>query len=286
MCRRIINSAFAVMLLCLMLLSGCTAPTVVPSDNPKHTDNTPIEEKTEVFAIKQIGDNTYINFDAGNEYQYPEFVQLATVQFKSLAEMKNAIKNNKFTPSQAAIIKTFFPKDSNGIKICNPDRLYKPVLPDNLEYDEVSLSGEMYSFLVNSNSNFSLAFFHYMTKDVFDRSLKNEFDLYSNHLITITSVQDEMFDNLFTKTYYYYTKNCEMKSIAYTIDSNGKKLQILEKYTLKAYVSGLQVSNTIPDSVYVFGTDNNLYFELCIHDPTSRPTVNWLSQIGIEEFKD
>ena len=208
MCRRIINSAFAVMLLCLMLLSGCTTKSAVPSDNPKHTDNTPIEEKTEVFAIKQIGDNTYINFDAGNEYQYPEFVQLATVQFKSLAEMKNAIKNNKFTPSQAAIIKTFFPKDSNGIKICNPDRLYKPVLPDNLEYDEVSLSGEMYSFLVNSNSNFSLAFFHYMTKDVFDRSLKNEFDLYSNHLITITSVQDEIFDNLFTKTYYYYTKNC------------------------------------------------------------------------------
>ena len=200
--------------------------------------------------------------------------------------MKNAIKSGKITKRQADIIKASFPEDSNGIKICNPDRLYKPVLPDNLEYDEVSLSGEMYSFLVNSNSNFSLAFFHYMTKDVFDRSLKNEFDLYSNHLITITSVQDEMFDNLFTKTYYYYTKNCEMKSIAYTIDSNGKKLQILEKYTLKAYVSGLQVSNTIPDSVYVFGTDNNLYFELCIHDPTSRPTVNWLSQIGIEEFKD
>ena len=286
MCRRIINSAFAVMLLCLMLLSGCTTKSAAPSDIPTSTDKVETEEKTESFTIKRIGENTYINFDAGNECPNPEWVQLATVQFKSLAEMKNAIKNNKFTPSQAAIIKTFFPKDSNGIKICNPDRLYKPVLPDNLEYDEVSLSGEMYSFLVNSNSNFSLAFFHYMTKDVFDRSLKNEFDLYSNHLITITSVQDEMFDNLFTKTYYYYTKNCEMKSIAYTINSNGKKLQILEKYTLKAYVSGLQVSNTIPDSVYVFGTDNNLYFELCIHDPTSRPTVNWLSQIGIEEFKD
>ena len=286
MCRRIINSAFAVMLLCLMLLSGCTTKSAVPSDIPTSTDMVETEEKTESFTIKQIGENTYINFDAGNECPNPEWVQLATVKFESLAEMKNAIKNNKFTPSQAAIIKTFFPKDSNGIKICNPDRLYKPVLPDNLEYDEVYLSGEMYSFFVNSNSNFSLAFFHYMTKDVFDRSLKDEFDLYSNHLITITSVQDEMFDNVLMKTYYYYTKNCEMKSIAYTINSNGKKLQVLETYILKAFVSDLQVSNSIPQTVYVFGTDNNLYFELCIHDPTSRPTVNWLSQIGIEEFKD
>lgn len=286
MCRRIINSAFAVMLVCLMLLSGCTTKSATPSDIPTSTDKVETEEKTESFTIKRIGENTYINFDAGNECPNPEWVQLASVKFESLAEMKNAIKSGKITKRQADIIKASFPEDSNGIKICNPDRLYKPVLPDNLEYDEVSLSGEMYSFFVNSNSNFSLAFFHYMTKDVFDRSLKNEFDLYSNHLITITSVQDEMFDNVLMKTYYYYTKNCEMKSIAYTINSNGKKLQVLETYILKAFVSDLQVSNSIPQTVYVFGTDNNLYFELCIHDPTSRPTVNWLSQIGIEEFKD
>lgn len=286
MCRRIINSAFAVMLLCLMLLSGCTTKSAVPSDNPKHTDNTPIEEKTEVFAIKQIGDNTYINFDAGNEYPHPEFVQVGDVKFKSLAEMKNAIKNNKFTPSQAAIIKTSFPKDSNGIKICNPDKLYQPVWPNIFgENVAVYLHGESYGFLSISDCPI-YASLHIHTKEsyeeTFERQYTNFFDYGDPKII---SISDETYNKLPTKVYNYTTVSGTLRQVRYRIESNNKTLIVQETYCLNMEDETMPTSFTVPYYVELYGEENGVYFTSFIADLTSRPTIDWLLQFGVEEFK-
>ncbi len=274
------------MLLCLMLLSGCTTKSAAPSDIPTSTDKVETEEKTESFTIKRIGENIYINFDAGNECPNPEWVQLASVKFESLAEMKNAIKSGKITKRQADIIKASFPEDSNGIKICNPDKLYQPVWPNIFgENVAVYLHGESYGFLSISDCPI-YASLHIHTKEsyeeTFERQYTNFFDYGDPKII---SISDETYNKLPTKVYNYTTVSGTLRQVRYRIESNNKTLILQETYCLNMEDETMPTSFTVPYYVELYGEENGVYFTSFIADLTSRPTIDWLLQFGVEEFK-
>lgn len=269
----------------LMLFSGCTAPTVSPSDLSENDQVT--EEKTEVFVVEKIGDVVYLNFDGGNTHPNPDFVRDSVIEFKSLTEMKYAIKNNRFTKRQADVMKASnsFKKDANGIKICDPDNLYQPVLPDNLECGVVWLGGENYSFMIKSNSSIS-GTFHCLTKDAYDEAFKRMYtDYFEYGSATIKSIEDEYYGSIPTKVYHYNTVSGELKQIRYSLNVNGKTVIVDESYCLRMDSNDIPTSATVPFDISVYFVEGDKYYSVYLSNLSSRPTVNWLSQIGIEEFK-
>ena len=47
----------------------------------------------------------------------------------------------------------------------------------------------------------------------------------------------------------------------------------------------MPTSFTVPYYVELYGEENGVYFTSFIADLTSRPTIDWLLQFGVEEFK-
>lgn len=285
--KRVFNCIFAVLMIFTLLMSGCATTQTPPAEEPSPTPAiTPPPEATEAFVMHKVGDTVYINFENGNTYEPPEFVQVTGITFESLADMKRTIKNNSFTRSQAAIIKTSFKKDENGIKICDPDKLYQPMNVNGLNYTGVCLGGEIYAFFIHFAGDLH-GMFIYHSKEDFDKHFKYAYTDYFEHgNVTITSVVDGHYGNVPTKEYYYTTVSGVLKEVRYTLNVNGKTLIVNESYCLQMDDGIVPVSETVPYTVNIYGTDNGVNFSMFLCDFTSRPTVEWLSQFGVEEYKE
>lgn len=284
--KRVFNCIFAILMIFTLLMSGCATTQTPSTEDPSPTIKvTPPPEATEAFVMHKVGDTVYINFENGNTYEHPEFVQVAGITFESLADMKRTIKNNSFTRSQAAIIKSSFPKDENGIKICDPDKLYQPTMPIDLHTSSVYLSGEFYSVSV-ATTNLSLyGQAHFWSKEDFESrwNRRKDYTYYSD-----TGVEkDETVEGIPAKAYYCSTNVCDIKLLVYSMELNGKKLRIIEDYILRADAdSDLIASATIPDIVRIFGEEQGQYYEYYLSGFSTKPTVEWLSQFGVEEYKE
>lgn len=284
--KKIFNCIFAVLMIFTLLMSGCATTQTPPAEEPSHTPViTPPPEATEAFVMHKLGDTVYINFENGNTYEHPEFVQVAGITFKSLADMKRTIKNNLFTKSQAATIKTCFKKDENGIKICNPDKLYQPTLPTGLHASSVCLNGEFYSVSVTATDLPLYVQTHFWSKEDFESrwNRRKDYTYYSD-----TGVEKaETVEGIPAKAYYCSTNVCDIKLLVYYMEVNGKKLRIIEDYILRADAgSDLIASTTVPDIVRIFGEERGQYYEYYLSGFTARPTTEWLSQFGVEEYNE
>lgn len=284
--KKVFSCIFTVLILLLLCLSGCGRDITQPTATPPYASKVP-QEKTEEFVMSIIGDDVYINFKDGNVYDHLEFVQIATISFESLSDMRKTIKENRFTESQAAIIKTSrsFKKDENGIKICNPDKLYQPVLPDHLKTEGVICAGETYSIIINGDGKFSPGYAHFFTKESFDASWEKnkDYSLYTDMAIK----KDEKVGDIPATAYYFSTSSCDIRQVVYFTEVNGKKLRIIEEYILRADAdSDLRVSAVLPDVIRIYGEEKGQYYEIYLAQLNFKPTVDWLLQFGIEEYKD
>lgn len=208
-------------------------------------------------------------------------VQLSSIRFSSLKELKDTILEKKFSQAQLNTIKNAFPRNESGIMICNPNMLYEPVLPNKMKTREVHLSGLSYFFAIEE-IGVANGFFQYHTSEEYREVFKRDYEEYFfNPLMYITDrrqVADR--DAVIT---YYNTSKAELKTIQYQIGG----LYILEDYILSCTnAGGLTVSDTVPTSVKIYGKKNGLCFVLYLHGFEERPTVEWLSSFGIREFTD
>ena len=222
----------------------------------------------------------YIVFEEGIEGSTIG-LETTTVEFSSLKELKDTILNKTFDRAQLDKMNRVFPKDENGIMICNPNKLYEPVLPNKMKIREVHLSGLSYFFAIEE-IGVANGFFQYHTSEEYREVFKRDYEEYFfNPLMHITDrrqVADR--DAVIT---YYNTSKAELKTIQYQIGG----LYILEDYILSCTnAGGLTVSDTVPNSVKIYGKKNGLCFVLSLHGFEERPTVEWLSSFGIREFTD
>ena len=87
-----------------------------------------------------------------------------------------------------------------------------------------------------------------------------------------------------------YCKNNAVasKEVVYEIQNNERTLYVEEFYILDRFGTAnterLAISETTPKSVKVFGEDDGYVWYLRISDPTSRPSVEWLSSFGLKPY--
>lgn len=201
------------------------------SSNKDKSNSEPELYESDEYTIICENENYYMSFimknkeNIINEEQKNDDIQDAiiapSVNFNSIKEMKDAIKNNKFTSEQVKCIKSKFKRDEAGrIKLCNPDKLYEPTLPTQFEDFKIYLHGERYDFLFTLEDNISCSFFLYDEERYHKEFEQRKYFYEDEH--TVLNKTESVSDR--NATVFYYTTAAEMprKDIHYTLSVNEK----------------------------------------------------------------
>ena len=194
--------------------------------------------------------------------------------FTSLDELKDTIINKKFTDKQLAMIRRdFVNKDTKKIQICNPNKLYQAVCPEDLELGYFYWKGLTYSWLFN-RSKIRGEEFSYITKDKYDERLQ---DVYYEFYKQEELIETQKIDDRNATVYYYMTSHGKQKRVCYVLEQGEKTLHIAEEHVL---------DNTMNDTEYIviriIGKQNeeHFYVNLIVDD---RPSEEYLLEFGLRE---
>lgn len=283
--------AISITLLFSILLSGCASPV----GNNFTTDEAISEDTETSYTITVKDGNYYLNFSDGNELINPieqEGLRSFSLEFSSLGEMKDSFINNKLTDRQIETMKLGFPKDENGIAICNMNQLYEPVLPPDLVASKILLKGSSYGFTLSNPSIESsvksiTGSLSVVSPDTYQECYASEFTNFFNSDTISLDSQIEASDRN-SIIYNYSTESGKFRLIQYDIAIGDKLLHVSELYFLyldntTAHYS-TEISDTVPVQIEICGSENKQYFYIYLSGFTERPSVEWLSSFGLAEY--
>lgn len=211
-------------------------------------------------------------------------VYLGSIEFNSIDELIDIVKNGKLDDSQLAIAYKAFIKDSNGIEMFDLSNMQVPVLPDEFEYQNVYWKGTRYSFHLASSKE-EYGYCYYLSKEEYDRDYeRNYLNFFDQEYITL----EKTVKNKNKTEYYYSTKAGEFKRGRYTVKNGKTTLIVDEEYFLSAKSQLLEdrpVSDTIPYSVQIYGRKSNHYFKIYLYNLVEQPTEEWIKSFGIKDYE-
>lgn len=209
-------------------------------------------------------------------------IQTATIQFDSIEEWIDTVKNGKLDDHQLATANKFFEKDSNGnILICDFSDIKVPVHPKGFECNGVGWSGRYYSYYIE-NVDGVFAYVHYIGKDAYEDRFEDD---YLNFFDQDHIFLKKVIEGKDATEYYYSTDAGELKSVRYSLANGDTTRHIEETYRLEMKDSYLEESSEIPSSIYIYGSGPNGYFVITIYGLKNRPNVEWLEQFGVRKYK-
>jgi len=206
------------------------------------------------------------------------------IEFDSVAEMRNRILFGVFSEEELKEIGRFYMKDGL-IPIFNIAKLYEPLYPDDFNGYTVSWEGSYYTFTFHSPDNTRYQYFQispgsgsYYPKHIeILMDYENRYTESLNRNCTLEAVVSETDRN--ATTYYFKRQNgVEFKEVIYQFRDHGTTFTVNETYKLDK-------SDSVPQTVEVYGEYQGVYFTFTMRDPEERPTVEWLSQFGIKKFR-
>ena len=243
------------------------------------------------YEVSVIDGKCYLNFTDGNEAgtQGNLAFESASIPFSSLAEMKQKLQENKLTAAEMDTIKTHFNKTDNGFEICNVSNLMTTVLPDGWSNTSVHLLGASYSISVigpKTDTTCNSGSLTTYTQNRWDAKYTEEMEMIETKT-DITHTTDT-YDGLPCEIYTYTTSTAKLKAIFLTIPGEDGKadMHILLKYRLETTHANLDVSDTVPTRVYIYGEAYDTYYDYLLLNLTEAPTVEWLSSFSIAPYVD
>lgn len=265
----------------------------------------PLDDAEIVFSSEAIGSDYYIViykrqhyivFEDQSKYEakHNMGVQLQSIEFdyiNSVEEFKNIVLQGKLSDYEKRIIVQSFPKDDIGIKICDFNNLFEPVLPENVTVKSVCWSGIEYSYRINIENGVS-GFIHYYSKETFWRLYEEKFeDRFFNTNAMVTS--REYLDSE-TQKIYYETSLARLMVLRYELESEMKASFIDKTYMLEVGHSYVTPSATVPYYIDVFGYDRNdtmlfvedgfCFYKVHLSNLTEDLDFSWLLQFGLSPY--
>ncbi len=236
------------------------------------------------YKIEKIQDQYYLLIETNGSDISSGFNSVAAeIQFDSVKEFVEAVKNGKFNDEQIDIMKRTFPKDENGIKMCDVTNIKVPVYPKEFKCKTVFWSGERYSFCLESSKS-STAYLYYYSEETYNSHYETDFEkFFDREEIRIITTHEEGNIN----EYVYSTDAGTIKKIRYTVDHEQTRLIVDETYRIDMIDESIATSEEVPYRVTIYGaTANNEYFVVEIHDIKSKPTSEWIKCFGIENYAE
>lgn len=259
--------------------SGSTENTMPPSLDNSGSNNSQ-QGEVDYKLVEQAGKN-YIIFDNIQTYQNDGLNQLATLEFESLAELKNAVVNGQLTDRQKGIIATAFEKDKMGVITCDFNKLWEPYMPNDCTIDKIGWSGESYSFMISTTSDV-FGYIHSYTSEQYQAAFYRNFEnFFNNTLITVTEKIEMDENKVATK---YSTSAGQLMRIRYTKNVDDKTIIVDEKYRLQMNDSSIAVSDIVPSNITLYCIENEAYYVIDLFEFTEYPSDEWLFGFGMNAF--
>ena len=243
------------------------------------TDQSGIES-ADYMLMEQSG-LYYIVFDSISDYQGEGQNELANLEFKSLAALKNSVTNGKLENWQKKVIATSFKKNDVGILTCDFNKLLEPKMPGECVIDGVSWSGESYSFYISTSSEI-FGFVHSYSYDqyyeIYEKDFENYFDK-STITVKETLIAD---DGKVVTT--YSTSAGDLMQVRWTYKVGQKTIVVDETYRLSMGDETLTTSDMVPTNVTLYCTEPGAYYVVDLFGFVEKPSDEWLMQFGMTQY--
>lgn len=201
------------------------------------------------------------------------YVMVENPSFYSLAEMKAAIEEGRFTDKELESLQSSSSFCEEGFKICDISTLYTPTLPDGLSVQRITWDAISYNFKINQKCSISC-----VTPEYFDRMVK-DFTEFEDKWEILSSKPDPSTGG----TLYTYANRQDQGSLGptqsavlYTLKQGDKELRVLKECTpIDRY-----------NKITIWGIENGAHFIVTILNPLPHHTPEWLLSFGMTPYSD
>lgn len=204
-------------------------------------------------------------------------------EFQSVEEMRQGILTGSFEEYEIHELLRASMRSDNGLDIWNLDHLYDFTAPDEFSLEKIRWCGNYYDCDLTSDTAWG-GIYCYGEEDYTEKLDHGYKDFLTNPNFTVTDQRKT--PNRFATVYYGHTDVAKFKYICYELRSGDKKMYIQEEYTLEFKTHPEEGSSSVPDTIYLWGEENDGYFYGVFFDFAERPTTKWLLQFGIKPHMD
>ena len=244
-----------------LLICGCS----VPEETVVTTADYIIVKQGEQYLMRVTNDWIISSLPGYTTIRYPTY--------KSVADMKAAILNNKFSATDYQAISVMGASTNGEIPLFNLDALYEPTLPNGRSYQEVRWFRDGYSF--SFRNGYIDGSLYVLSKERFDQYVYEDFTNYLNK--DYLSIEKTEQDSTRGGTIYYYrSRESSHKAYMHTFTQGEKTIHVREGY-----------ESIYSDKLYsasIFGYDGENYYMVKIHKIEDVPTVEWYLTFGLTPY--
>jgi len=247
-----------------------TQPTKPVTEGEKLQDTI----TTEKYTLFWEGEKCYMQGHPGNSSNAFEGDALGKAYyptFSSLSEMQQKLKTGDLAPEEIAELMRYAPKNTNIVEICNINKLYEAMYPENIEVEYIMFTGRAYSYELGNSITGSIT---YLCQEEYERLYDAQYiHPLGKSGITILSVEQVDDRNAEVLRYDNLSLGIECSHVRYTNKTDHGTQYILELYAEDTLIS-----------IKVFGVSNGAYYRVSLHDLEERPSIEWLSSFGLREY--
>ena len=249
-----------------------------PDDDrcPAGNTDTSMVESWNYTIIEQNG-NHYIVFEDPTVYQIWA-VDVATVDFNSLADFKDSVMNDKLSVWDKQIMITVFEKDEVGILTPDFNNLFEPYMPDEFQIDLLCWEGRGYTFLTYTPSGVD-AYITYHSQEHYNKTLQRDFEGLFNQDTVWVEGTIEINDEKSIPT--YSTVRASRTYTKYTLSDENKTMLVVER-TFGSEID----TDTVPETVTLYCTEGDAHYIIDLYDFQERPSTSWLLEFGMQPYVD
>lgn len=277
-CKKLLSRSVGVCMVALtLLLSGCNyaeASIEVPIGSG--------------YSIYEVNGQHYMKIDGDNyvpgKEDDPRFETLKPEfhRYESLPAMKDTVINGKLTEFAVRDAAEYFMRDEEGrIPICNFNKLFSSMQPEDMSVSGVYWRGAYYYFLMNPNTHGEkTALLSYISGELYEEVFKE----YYTDFFTDKEYEYYFDEQTKEEVYTCTEQGSEYKYVRYTVEKGNKKLYVQEKYSVADNL-GATAKDAVPVNVDMIGIDNGIGFMVQVSDFEERPAKEWLLKFGMEGFE-
>lgn len=273
--RKIINKIlFILVVITVITVSGCRND----SKNNASSDN------GLSYSLTKDGSNCYISIKGSHDKGPLGCMEEIYIQFDSFDDMVERITKNKLTQDELADIERQFTKDANGqIPMIDIYNMMVPTLPEgvNVEYIDWD-DGTRYKCVFKADILTS-GYVEYYCGNKENPFFESQCEHFSE---SESYTEKTHIDDRDSDVYIYTGGNGETKCVCYNISvpNSNEAFHVEEYYLLSSESHPSWVSDTAPYYVTMWSKAESRKFFVVGYVFTERPSVEWLSSFGMEEY--
>ncbi len=241
---------------------------------------------TDAYAVTCVGDQFYLNFNESHKATSAEIsaCQEAGITFESLADFKDKLINGKLTASEQITMQAAFPKDENGILMCDLTQLYEPVLPDGTaSYSWVYWKGGAALSFAYGSHMVSLT-----TKDEYRNFFQTEYVNAPNTTnYTITADYEGIYDGQPCRWIELTRRNGKSFRVGcMDLPVGGRTVYVVLNFQApqETGTDSSEIAQQTPFGGKIMTEIDGHYLVVFIVSPSTAPTVEWLTSFGVRPY--